>query len=154
MSVAPRSSGLSILIFRSSRPGLNIAGSIKSCLLVAPIMMTFFTSSTPSSIVQNIVTAVFSTSLEIPEPLIGKIASISSKNMTTGQFSFAFSLALAKASRIFRSVSPTHLVKSSGPLTFKKYPLRSFWPVFSLTFWARPLAIALAIIVLPQPGGP
>ena len=96
---------------------------------------------------------VVSTSEEIPEPRVRKSASISSKKTTTGTSSAAFSLALTKISRIFRSVSPTYLLRSSGPLMFMKKPL-IFSPRFSETFSARLFATALAIIVLPHPGGP
>ena len=89
----------------------------------------------------------------MPLPRVRNSASISSKKMTTGTSSAAFSLAFRNTSRILRSVSPTNLSSSSGPLTFRKYPLivspRSFE-----TFCARLLATAFAIIVLPQPGGP
>jgi len=86
-------------------------------------------------------------------PRVRNSASISSKKITTGTSSAAFSLAFWKISRIFRSVSPTYLLSSSGPLMFKKYPL-IFSPRFSEIFSARLLATALAIMVLPQPGGP
>src|SRR5258705_3913114 len=62
-------------------------------------------------------------------------------------------LALTKISRILRSVSPTYLLRSSGPLMLRKKPL-IFSPRFSEIFSARLLATALAIMVLPQPGGP
>lgn len=62
---------------------------------------------------------------------------ISSKNIIDGEAV----LALRNKSRIERSLSPTHLENSSGPLTARKF---------------RPLSVAnaLAIIVLAHPGGP
>lgn len=65
------------------------------------------------------------------------MASISSKKITAG----AHSLARLNTSLSAFSESPTYLLKSSGPLTAKKFNLLS-------------VAIALAIIVLEQPGGP
>ena len=96
---------------------------------------------------------VVSTSDEMPDPRVRKSASISSKKTTTGTSSAAFSRALMKISRILRSVSPTYLLSSSGPLMLRKKPL-TFSPRFSEMRAARLLATALAIMVLPQPGGP
>src|SRR3989475_11304111 len=59
---------------------------------------------------------VVSTSDEMPVPRVRNSASISSKKTMTGTSSAAFSLALTKISRILRSVSPTYLLRSSGPL--------------------------------------
>ena len=119
----------------------------------APITITFLTASTPSSSASSCGTIVVSTSEEIPDPRVRNSASISSKKITTGTSSAAFSRALTKISRILRSVSPTYLLSSSGPLMLRKYPLTCS-PRFSEIRAARLLATALAIIVLPQPGGP
>ncbi len=54
------------------------------------------------------------------KPRVRKIESISSKNTTTGMPSLAFSLARWNTSRMCRSVSPTYLFSSSGPLMFRK----------------------------------
>ncbi len=153
MSRADSASGRSILIFTSSRPGRRIAGSIMSSRLEAPITSTFSSSSTPSISLSSCGTMVFSTSEETPEPRVRNSESISSKNTMTGVPSLAFSRARWKTSRMCRSVSPTYLLSSSGPLMLRKYDFPS-WPVFSLTFLASELATALAISVLPQPGGP
>src|SRR4029453_2358504 len=91
-------------------------------------------------------TMVVSTSEEMPVPRVRKRASISSKKTMTGTSSAAFSLALRKISRILRSVSPTYLLRSSGPLMLRKKPL-IFSPRFSEIFSARLLATALAIMV-------
>ena len=115
--------------------------------------MTFFRPSTPSISARSWGTIVVSTSEEMPVPRVRNSASISSKKTTTGTSSAAFSLALTKISRILRSVSPTYLFSSSGPLMLRKKPL-IFSPRFSEIFSARLLATALAIMVLPQPGGP
>ncbi len=96
---------------------------------------------------------VFSTSEETPEPRVRNRESISSKNTITGVPLLAFSRARWKTRRMCRSVSPTYLLSSSGPLMFRKNE-RPSWPVFSATFLASELATALAIRVLPQPGGP
>ena len=82
--------------------------------------MTFLQVSTPSISARNCGTMVVSMSDEMPEPRVRNSASISSKKMTTGTSSAAFSRALMKISRIFRSVSPTYLLSSSGPLMFRK----------------------------------
>ena len=95
--------------------------------------MTFFRCSTPSISARSWGTIVVSTSEEMPEPRVRKSASISSKNTTTGTSSAAFSRALMKISRIFRSVSPTYLLSSSGPLMLRKKPL-TFSPRFSEIF--------------------
>src|SRR2546425_2188362 len=151
MSPAATRSGRSILIFTSSRPGRRIAGSIRSGRVEAPMTTTLRRPSTPSSSVRNWGTIVVSTSEEMPVPRVRKSASISSKKTTTGTSSAAFSFAFWKISRIFLSVSPTYLLSSSGPLTFRKYPL-IFSPRFVESLSARLLATALAIIVLPHPG--
>ena len=120
MSLACGPSGRSILIFTSRRPGRRIAGSIRSSRFEAPITITFFSVSTPSSSDSSCGTIVDSTSEEMPVPRVRKIESISSKNTMTGRPSSLRSLARWKISRIWRSVSPTYLLSSSGPLTFRK----------------------------------
>ncbi len=103
---------------------------------------------------------MFSTSEDTPEPRVRKIESISSKNTMTGMPSLAFSLARWNTSLMCRSVSPTYLFSSSGPLMLRKKLLPSLPPPppasadFSATFLASEFATALAISVLPQPGGP
>ena len=96
---------------------------------------------------------VFSTSEETPEPRVRNSESISSKKTITGIPSVALSRARWKTSRMCRSVSPTYLFSSSGPLMLRK-KLRPSSPVRSLTFFASEFATAFAINVLPQPGGP
>ena len=86
-----------------------------------------------------------------------KIESISSKKTMTGVPSLAFSRARWKTSRMCRSVSPTYLLSSSGPLMLRKndFPMSvSPSPRIAATFLASELATALAISVFPQPGGP
>ena len=161
MSLAASASGRSILILTSSRPGRRIAGSIMSSRLDAPITITFCRPSTPSISESSCGTIVFSTSDETPDPRVRKIESISSKNTMTGMPSLAFSRARWKTSRMCRSVSPTYLLSSSGPLMFRK-KLRPAEPgpalpsaaVFCATCLASEFATALAMSVLPQPGGP
>src|SRR5215472_9763912 len=125
MSRAASASGRSILIFTSSRPGRRIAGSIMSSRLDAPITITFSRPSTPSISDRSCGTIVFSTSLETPDPRVRKIESISSKNTMTDMPSLAFSRARWKTSRMCRSVSPTYLLSSSGPLMLRKKLLPS-----------------------------
>ncbi|BAA29779.1 146aa long hypothetical protein [Pyrococcus horikoshii OT3] len=70
-------------------------------------------------------------------PLAGAIASISSIKIIAG----AACLAFLKISLILFSLSPTHLLNTSGPLTAMKLASLS-------------VATALAKRVLPVPGGP
>ena len=120
ISLAACLSGRSTLILRSKRPGRNTAGSMRSCRLLAPITMTFSRDSKPSSSERNWATTVISTSDEIPEPRTRNSESISSKKTITGVVSVAFSRAFLNTSRIFDSVSPTYLFRSSGPLMLSK----------------------------------
>ena len=125
MSRAASASGRSILIFTSRRPGRRIAGSIMSSRLEAPMTMTFSRPSTPSISLSSCGTIVFSTSLDTPDPRVRKIESISSKKTMTGMPSLAFSRARWKTRRMCRSVSPTYLFSSSGPLMLRKKLRRS-----------------------------
>ena len=92
----------------------------------------------------------------MPEPRVRNIESISSKKTMTGQPSSLFSRARWNTRRIWRSVSPTYLLSSSGPLMLRKklLPSRSCSAVLAATFLASELATALAMSVLPHPGGP
>ena len=154
ISAAPAASGRLIRIFRSRRPGRITAASMRSSRLVAPITITFLSDSTPSISASSCGTIVVSISEERPVPRVRKRDSISSKNTTTGCPACAFSRAAVKISRICRSVSPTNLSRSSGPLILRKYP-RVLAPGFSAAARsASACATALAIMVLPLPGGP
>ena len=91
-----------------------------SSRLEAPITSTFSSVSTPSISLSSCGTMVFSTSEETPEPRVRNSESISSKNTITGVPSLAFSRARWNTSRMCRSVSPTYLLSSSGPLMLRK----------------------------------
>ncbi len=91
-----------------------------SSRLEAPITRTFSRASTPSISLSSWGTIVFSTSEDTPEPRVRKSESISSKNTMTGVPSEAFSRARWKTRRMWRSVSPTYLLSSSGPLMLRK----------------------------------
>ena len=117
------------------------------------MMITLSRPSTPSISLSSWGTMVFSTSELTPDPRVRNSESISSKKTITGMPSLALSRARWKTSRMCRSVSPTYLFSSSGPLMLRK-KLRPSSPVRSVTFLASELATALAISVLPQPGGP
>ncbi len=91
-----------------------------SSRLEAPITMTFSRPSTPSISLSSCGTIVVSTSEDTPVPRVRKTESISSKNTITGVPSEAFSRARWKISRMVRSVSPTYLLSSSGPLMLRK----------------------------------
>ena len=56
----------------------------------------------------------------MPVPRVRNSESISSKKTMTGQPSSLFSRARWKTRRIWRSVSPTYLLSSSGPLMLRK----------------------------------
>ena len=120
IAIAESWSGRSIRIFISNLPGLKIAGSMRSSLFEAPITITLFSSSTPSSSASSCGTIVDSMSELMPLPLMRYRDSISSKKITTGYPSFDFSLASSKMTLICRSVSPTYLLSNSGPLMLKK----------------------------------
>src|SRR5699024_7866340 len=85
-------------------------------------------------------------------------ASISSKKITTGCWALAFSRARSKTRRMERSVSPTYLFSSSGPLTFRNAECsrasETLTPRTSALRSTSSWATALAIMVVPQPGGP
>ncbi len=127
---------------------------MRSSRLEAPITMTLRSVSTPSISASSWGTIVDSMSELMPLPRVRNSDSISSKNTMTGQPSSLFSRARWKTSRIWRSVSPTYLLSSSGPLMLRKKLRASLSPETSATFLARLLATALAIRVLPHPGGP
>jgi len=97
-----------------------MAGSIMSSRFEAPMTITFSSFSTLSISLSSCGTIVVSTSDDTPVPRVRKSESISSKKTTTGLPSEAFSRARAKISRMCRSVSPTYLSSSSGPLMFRK----------------------------------
>ena len=114
----------------------------------APMMTTLSRDSTPSISASSCGTIIVSTSLDTPVPRVRNSASISSKKTTTGVSEAARARALAKIARIWRSVSPTNLLSSSGPLMDRKYVCAPSRPR------DREFATALAIRVLPEPGGP
>ena len=85
------------------------------------MMTTLSRDSTPSISASSCGTIIVSTSLDTPVPRVRNSASISSKKTTTGVSEAARARALAKIARIWRSVSPTNLLSSSGPLMDRKY---------------------------------
>ena len=93
---------------------------MRSSRLVAPITMTLRKPSTPSISASSWGTIVDSMSDQMPEPRVRNIESISSKNTMTGHPSSLFSRARWNTRRIWRSVSPTYLLSSSGPLMLMK----------------------------------
>ena len=97
-----------------------MAGSMRSSRLDAPMTMTSFSVSTPSISASSWGTMVDSMSELMPVPRVRNSESISSKKTMTGTPSSDFSRARWKTSRICRSVSPTYLLSSSGPLMLRK----------------------------------
>ena len=136
ISILPTSSGTPMSISRSNLPNLRKAGSMVFGLFVAPMTTHWPRPLTPSIKVNSWETTLFSTSPPVFS-LLGAILSISSINIIEGLFFSASS----KALRRLPSASPAILLMISGPLIKKKKAPVSF-------------ATALAIIVLPDPGGP
>ena len=93
---------------------------MRSSRLEAPITMTLRSDSTPSISARSWGTIVDSMSEEMPLPRVRNSDSISSKKTMTGQPSSDFSRARWNTRRICRSVSPTYLLSSSGPLMLRK----------------------------------
>ena len=107
-----------------------------SGLLVAPMTVTLRRLSTPSMDVRSWATTR-SQAEPSSIPRMGAMESSSSKNMMHG----AICLARLKIWRMARSLSPIHLLATSGPFTEMKLVPDS-------------LATALAMSVFPVPGGP
>mmetsp|Transcript_19599 Transcript_19599/g.43706 ORF Transcript_19599/g.43706 Transcript_19599/m.43706 type:complete len:253 (+) Transcript_19599:648-1406(+) len=123
------------------RPGRTRAGSSISGLFVAATTTTWPAPPspcpcTPSSSVSNC-DNTRSLTPEDTSPLLPANASISSKNMMVG----AAARALRNSACTAFSLSPSHLLSSSGPRTARKFILLS-------------VASAFAIRVFEHPGGP
>mmetsp|Transcript_20134 Transcript_20134/g.36193 ORF Transcript_20134/g.36193 Transcript_20134/m.36193 type:complete len:217 (-) Transcript_20134:85-735(-) len=116
-----------------------MAGSINSGRFVAAITNTLLRLSSPSISVKSWLTTRSLTPPPPPPslPLLGHSESNSSKKMMQGLLLRARS----NTTRTDRSLSPTYLLSSSGPLTEMKLAPDS-------------LAMALARRVFPHPGGP
>ena len=152
---ADLSSGRSILIFTSRRPGRRMAGSIRSSRLEAPMTMTFFRVSTPSISASSWGTIVDSMSEEMPgaagpEQRVHLVEEDDDGHallaLLPGPLEDQADLALGL---------PHVLVEQLGALDVEEVgPGRSASPDTSATFLASELATALAMRVLPQPGGP
>mmetsp|Transcript_3097 Transcript_3097/g.8451 ORF Transcript_3097/g.8451 Transcript_3097/m.8451 type:complete len:231 (-) Transcript_3097:802-1494(-) len=136
ISSLPTSSGTPMSISLSNLPNLLNAGSMEFGLLVAPMTMMWLLFFMPSIKVRSWDTILLSTSPWVFS-LFGAIESISSMKMIEGEFFSASSKAFLKLD----SDSPASLDMISGPLMRKKKAPVSF-------------ATALAIKVLPLPGGP
>mmetsp|Transcript_9730 Transcript_9730/g.23818 ORF Transcript_9730/g.23818 Transcript_9730/m.23818 type:complete len:290 (-) Transcript_9730:312-1181(-) len=143
MPLRPSSSGRPTYIILSIRPGLVRAASNTSGRLVAPTTTTRPPRApppeepTPSNSVSSWLNSRSPPPPPPESPLLDAIASISSKKITDG----AASLALRNRPASARSLSPSHLLSSSGPFTAKKFMLPS-------------VAMARAMRVLEHPGGP
>mmetsp|Transcript_26314 Transcript_26314/g.84979 ORF Transcript_26314/g.84979 Transcript_26314/m.84979 type:complete len:231 (-) Transcript_26314:1216-1908(-) len=120
---------------RSKRPGRSSAASIRSGRFVAAMTTTAWSLRTPSISCSSWLSTRDPT--WAPPDRAGASASISSKKTMEG----AAARALWKSAATWRSDSPTHLERSSGPLTARKDVCAS-------------AASALAASVLEQPGGP
>mmetsp|Transcript_23451 Transcript_23451/g.70411 ORF Transcript_23451/g.70411 Transcript_23451/m.70411 type:complete len:327 (-) Transcript_23451:179-1159(-) len=134
-----RRSGAGNSIFRSKRPGRKSAGSNVSARFVAMMTLTFVDWSKPS-IWFSSSSRMRWTSRSAPvcaSKRFVAMASISSMKMMAG----AFSRARRKTSRTMRGPSPRYFCTNSEPTT-------------EMNEAVVELATALAIIVLPVPGGP
>ncbi len=135
----PLRSGRSSTTRRSKRPGRSRAGSKISGRFVAATTITLVSVSNPS-ISTRIWFKVCSRSSWLPPspaPRCRPTASISSTKMMQGLFRLAWS----KRSRTRLAPTPTNISTNSEPEILKKGTPAS-------------PAIALAVNVLPQPGGP
>ncbi|OPX63729.1 MAG: hypothetical protein A4E30_00580 [Methanomassiliicoccales archaeon PtaB.Bin215] len=130
-------SGAPTCIRRSKRPGRSSAGSIMSGRFVAAMTTTLCNDSNPSSSVSSCEITLSVTCESESPPRVGAMESISSMKMMHG----AACLALRKVSRTAFSLSPTHLLRNSGPLMLMKLLSDS-------------VATAFASMVFPVPGGP
>mmetsp|Transcript_5983 Transcript_5983/g.8719 ORF Transcript_5983/g.8719 Transcript_5983/m.8719 type:complete len:307 (-) Transcript_5983:554-1474(-) len=136
ISSLPISSGIPMSISRSNRPNRLSAASIEFGRFVAAITMICDLDFSPSINVNNWDTILLSTS-PFAFSLFGAIESISSIKIIAGAFASASSNAFLR----FASDSPANFDMISGPLIKKKNAPVSF-------------AVALAINVFPDPGGP
>ena len=111
----PFLSGKSIVTFLSNLPGLKIAGSKISDLLVAAITITFSVFSNPSisTRIWFNVCSLSSFPPPVPFPLVLPIASISSIKIIEGEFSFAF----LNKSLTREAPTPTNISTKSEPET-------------------------------------
>mmetsp|Transcript_80984 Transcript_80984/g.175048 ORF Transcript_80984/g.175048 Transcript_80984/m.175048 type:complete len:222 (-) Transcript_80984:671-1336(-) len=139
MCVRPLRSGTPNSTFLSRRPGLSSAGSSVSGLFVAISTLTLPRASKPSSwlTISSIVRCTSLSLLLSSPPREPPMASTSSMN----RMQAFFVRASWKSSRTMRAPSPTYRCTSSEPMTqMKQASVR--------------LATALAVSVLPVPGGP
>ena len=116
--------------------------------------MTFSSPSTPSISDSSCGTMVFSTSEETPEPRVRKIESISSKNTITGVPSAGLLPGTLEDQADVPLGLADVLVEQLGTLDVEEVALAAPGRSSRATCLARELATALAISVLPQPGGP
>mmetsp|Transcript_5745 Transcript_5745/g.18876 ORF Transcript_5745/g.18876 Transcript_5745/m.18876 type:complete len:252 (+) Transcript_5745:1209-1964(+) len=139
MRMRPATSGRSTVTWRSKRPGRRSAESRTSGLFVAASTMTPVLPSKPSISVRSWLMVCSRSSLPppIPEPRWRPTASISSMKMMQGAFALAFS----NRSRTRDAPTPTKSSTNSDAAQEKKGTPAS-------------PATALAINVLPVPGGP
>mmetsp|Transcript_11076 Transcript_11076/g.27869 ORF Transcript_11076/g.27869 Transcript_11076/m.27869 type:complete len:215 (-) Transcript_11076:550-1194(-) len=134
-----RRSGLGNSILRSKRPGRSSAGSSVSARFVAMMTLTLVVWSKPSIWLSSS-SRIRCTSRSAPvceSKRLVPIASISSMNTMAGEFS----LASRKTSRTIRGPSPRYFCTNSEPTILINVAVVA-------------LATALAIMVLPVPGGP
>ena len=154
MSLAASASGRSILIFTSSRPGRRIAGSIMSSRLEAPITMTFSRPSTPSISDEQlrddgVLHVGGDAGAAGAEERVHLVEEHDDRRALAG----LLPRPLEDQADVPLGLADV-LVEQLGALDVEEEALARPAPVFSATFLASELATALAISVLPQPGGP
>ena len=116
--------------------------------------MTFSSRSTPSISLSSCGTIVVSTSEETPEPRVRNRLSISSKNTTTGVPSRGLLAGPLEDQPDVPLGLADVLVEQLGALDVEEERLADRLARHSRRPSASEAATALAISVLPQPGGP
>ena len=155
MSLAASASGRSILIFTSSRPGRRIAGSIMSSRLEAPITMTFSRPSTPSISDSScghdrVLDVGGDAGAAGAEDRVHLVEEHDHRRalggLLPGPLEDQPDVPLGLADVLVEQLRALDVEEEALPLGLRRR-LRA-------TCLARELATALAISVLPQPGGP
>jgi hypothetical protein len=132
-----------------------MAGSIMSSRLEAPMTMTFSSPSTPSISASSCGTIVVLDVAGHPEPRVRKSESISSKKTTTGVTLVGLLAGPLEDQPDVPLGLTDVLVEQFGALDVEEVALALRAAFASRRpSWPATLATALAISVLPHPGGP
>ena len=151
---APRRPGRSILIFTSRRPGRRIAGSIMSSRLEAPMTMTFSRPSTPSISDEQLGhDRVLDVGGDAGAAGAEDRVHLVEEDDDGGALGGLLAGTLEDQADVPLGLADV-LVEQLGALDVEEVALALFAGALSATCLARELATALAMRVLPQPGGP